>query len=158
MLNDNEDPSGQCDRKGAAVAAPLKTIVYAYLAGDTVKFTLIPDDDDAADKFDDGKIRLKPGNGAQDIHFRLVDGTRRKLKLADDPFFAQDNVTCPPQRLLNSSQIPNPPRKQGTTLVVEDLNDNTEPLTICYQINYVDKDGKPAEFDPIIINDGGQLA
>lgn len=155
MNSEKPQDTGQCGNDGAVMAAPVKTIVYASLDGSTVKFSLFPDDDQAADKFDGNKIRLGPGSGAHDIHFRLVDGTRRGLKFSDDPIWSQDNVDCPSGK-GNSSQFSSVAMK-GKVLVVTDKNDNPTTLKIGYQLNFVDKGGNALPYDPIIINDGGQI-
>ena len=100
-------------------------------------------------------IEFPHRTGPHTIHFKLDDQTGRDLQFhSTEAFWADknDEKRCPPRG--GTTEQTRVVASGSDRLTV--LNHNKgEPCTICYQLNFVDGDGRSEEVDPEFKNGGG---
>ena len=97
--------------------------------------------------------KLEKGTPPTTFEFTLKNKTKPKLTVAFSSLDAQDNVQCPPASGSTSEQITSVVIGTDTASFV-DQNNNTSPMTVCYQWNFTCSDGQTPAFDPVIDNRG----
>ena len=128
--------------------------VDATLANGAVKFALRPENDQAGRHCQDEHIKLPKDSGSFEIRYKLKDETRRGLKFRKDcPISASEHEDCPQYEGLDTRQITVVDR-DDLKLVIRDENWGAQ-RKIGYILHFVDEDGNPEPFDPIILNGGG---
>lgn len=145
----------QTSQSPPLAGTPVIVDVFAEEVGGTVKFRHDWRFDGGPSK-GGGAIELPRGTKRTPLHFQLRDQTNRGLRFvdnSDDAIWA--TIDQCPQGKDNGGQIEFPhPKSQPFLLRVADAN-RDPPCELHYRLWFVDQNGNPESYDPVIRNGGG---
>lgn len=124
-------------------------VKYRKILGIFGRWSVGPRNASSNPYFKGDKIHLKAGSGQHQIVFFVSSG-RHDLQWADDPIWVQEG-SCP--KSPASHPDIHSPVVDPVTRALAVTDDVSTPGELHYSLNFTKKNGRPKNYDPIIIHE-----